>query len=436
MPLHQEAEICRGAREDGGLYLAEPHRGRPDPYILFPMQFQVPEEGPVCAVLVTLRQARVDGGGQKDRGSLSMDGREYQSIPRWRYRHGQAVTRKEESLMFFLERTTQRQSPLINAGLNKLHSGSLETDISEETLRTGVVSVLASVTQMAAPSMVPQSQMIAAPIYCFPQQQGAFTQVQQWLANNTGDLQQVHTQQLGTTPLAPSPGQQITTVSTGLDSASSTGYVEAYEPEEPAAEEQVPVAEEQVEVEKPSEPEIPTAAGGDDESNPTAVADPTEVVEDIRGQLLGADEQSLNSPVVEPKNRKISREAEAVPNSSIEEEVTGTATVNKRRKLEEGTEEVNVSLVAINSLVATLQSLKGHMTRNEKGSDMVERALTDMAAQMSQVTDALHRWKKVVNDCAREEKFREERRIEADKRREEAKRKEQEAEVKKADKRR
>ena len=170
-----------------------------------------------------------------------------------------------------------------------------------------MVSVPASVTQMAAPSMVPQSQMIGAPIYWFPQQQGAFTQVKQWLANNAGGLlqglvpsatmqalpiqQQVQTQQPGTTPLAPSPGQHITAVSTGLDSASSTDYVEAYEPEEPALEEQVPVAEEQVEVEKPSEPETPTAAGGD-ESNPTAVADPTEVVEDIRGQILGADKQT------------------------------------------------------------------------------------------------------------------------------------------------
>ena len=109
--------------------------------------------------------------------------------------------------------------------------------------------------------------------------------------------------------------------------------------------------------------------------------------------------------MVEPKKRKISPEAEALPNSSIEEEVTGTETVNKRRKLEEGTEEDNVSLAAINSLSATLQSLKGQMTRNEKGSDKVEMTLTDMAAQMSQVTDALHRWKEVVNDCGREEKF-------------------------------
>ena len=367
---------------------------------------------------------------------------------------------QEESLKFFLKRTTQRQSPLINAGLNKLQSGSLETDISEETLRTGVVSVPAPVTQMAAPSMVPQSQMMGAPIYWYPQQHGAFAQVQQWLANNAGGLlqgpvqstipvpsatlqalpiqQQGQTQQPGTTPLAPSPGQHITVVSTGLDSASSTGYVEAYEPDEPAVEEQAPVAEETVEVEKPSEPETPTAAGGDDEPNPTAVADPSEVVEDIRGQLLGADEQSLNSPAVEPKKRKISQEAEAVPSArgSIEEEVTGTEVVNKRRKVEEGTEEINVSLVAINSLVTTLQSLKGQMARNEKASDKVDRALTDMAAQMSQVTDALHRWKELINDSVREEKVREERSIEADKRREEAKRKEQEAEVKRADKRR
>ena len=57
-------------------------------------------------------------------------------------------------------------------------------------------------------------------------------------------------------------------------------------------EEKVHVTEEQVKVKQPSEPETPTAAGGDNESNPTAVADPTEVVKDIRGQLLGADKQT------------------------------------------------------------------------------------------------------------------------------------------------
>ena len=56
---------------------------------------QVPEEGPVCAALVSLRQARVDGGGPKDRGPFSMDGREYKSIPGWRHGHGQAVPRRK-----------------------------------------------------------------------------------------------------------------------------------------------------------------------------------------------------------------------------------------------------------------------------------------------------------------------------------------------------
>ena len=95
VPLHQEAEICPGAREDGGSYLAEPHRGRTDPFLLFPMQVQVPEEGPVCAALVTLRQASVDVGGQKDSGPLTMDGSEYQPIPYGRDGHGQAVTRRK-----------------------------------------------------------------------------------------------------------------------------------------------------------------------------------------------------------------------------------------------------------------------------------------------------------------------------------------------------
>ena len=41
---------------------------------------------------------------------------------------------QEESLKFFsLEKTAQRQSPLINVGINKVQSGSLQTDLSEET---------------------------------------------------------------------------------------------------------------------------------------------------------------------------------------------------------------------------------------------------------------------------------------------------------------
>ena len=82
-------------------------------------------------------------------------------------------------------------------------------------------------------------------------------------------------------------------VSTGLDTASSTGYVEAYvpeepvddEPEQPAFEDPVHRAEEPVEAKMS---ETSTTAGSDDEdnqeagvANPMAVADPTEVVEDI-----------------------------------------------------------------------------------------------------------------------------------------------------------
>ena len=51
-------------------------------------------------------------------------------------------------------------------------------------------------------------------------------------------------------------------------------------------------------------------------------------------------------------------------------------TAGMRRKVDESTEEVSISLVAMNGLVATLQSLKGQMARNEKGSQKVERALT------------------------------------------------------------
>ena len=59
--------------------------------------------------------------------------------------------------------------------------------------------------------------------------------------------QQVQTPQPGTA----SPCQQVTMVSTGLDWASITGYVEAYEPEEHAVEEKVHTAEDQADVKRP-----------------------------------------------------------------------------------------------------------------------------------------------------------------------------------------
>ena len=110
----------------------------------------------------------------------------------------------------------------------------------------------------------------------------------------------------------------------------------------------------------------------------------------------------------------------------------------KKRRTEEEPEEptVRISLVAMNSLVSTLQSLKGQMARNEKSSEKVEKGLSDIAVELSKVRDALYWWKDVAEGLAIEEKRREERRIEADRRREEDDRREREAERRRADRRR
>ena len=73
-----------------------------------------------------------------------MDDRKRQSLPYWRYGYGETFARREP------ERTELWQSPLINTGIYKMQYGSLERDLSKKSLMTGVVSVEAPGTQMAA----------------------------------------------------------------------------------------------------------------------------------------------------------------------------------------------------------------------------------------------------------------------------------------------
>ena len=220
-----------------------------------------------------------------------------------------------------------------------------------------------------------------------------------------------------------------------------------------------------------------------EETEAAELADPSEVVEDITGQLLEGEEMTLSSPVVPDERRRVeekesgSKDAEAGQSTegrsgatkgmkrramteqeirkrkvekempdckgdhqgeNSEELVSVEEMLGKRRRTEEEPEEptVRISLVAMNSLVSTLQSLKGQMARNEKASEKVEKGLTDIAVELSKVRDALYRWKDVAEGLANEEKRREERRIEADRRKEEDDRREREAERRRADRRR
>ena len=112
--------------------------------------------------------------------------------------------------------------------------------------------------------------------------------------------------------------------------------------------------------------------------------------------------------------------------------------LGRKRRTEEGPEEptVRISLVAMNSLVSTLQSLKGQMARIEKAREKVEKGLTDIAVELSKARDAFYRWKDVAEGLENEEKRREERRIKEDRRREEDDRREREAERRRSDRRR
>ena len=222
-----------------------------------------------------------------------------------------------------------------------------------------------------------------------------------------------------------------------------------------------------------------------EETEAAEIADPSEVVEDITGQLLEGEEMTLSSPIVpDERNRTVGKEKESgskdteagqstegrsgetkgmkrramtkqeIRKRKVEKEmpdckgdhqredsaelVSVEEMLGKRRRTEEEPEEptVRISLVAMNSLVSTLQSLKGQMARNEKASEKVEKGLTDIAVELSKVRDALYRWKDVAEGLANEEKRREERRIEADRRKEEDDRREREAERRRADRRR
>ena len=194
------------------------------------------------------------------------------------------------------------------------------------------------------------------------------------------------------------------------------------------------------------------------------VAYSSEVVEDIREQLLAREEMRLTSPVSsesEGQKRKMDKtkhgegmEGEKVvekerrgDNKSVmpaekgeNRKVTGEETTepqsNKKRTDAGPTESsVQVSLVAMNSLVSMMQTHKAQLERNETGNEKVENAMGEVTCMLSKVADALYRLKNVVEDSAKKERKREEKRVEMERRREEERRKDREEERKRDERR-
>ena len=103
---------------------------------------------------------------------------------------------------------------------------------------------------------------------------------------------------------------------------------------------------------------------------------------------------------------------------------------------DKGEPTVEVSLVAMNGLVAALQSGSNQLARNEKTGERTEKALSEIAGILGKVADSLNRLKNAVEENTKEQRRREERYTEIEKKREEEHIKDPEAEPRREDRRR
>ena len=72
------------------------------------------------------------------------------------------------------------------------------------------------------------------------------------------------------------------------------------------------------------------------------------------------------------------------------EETTEPKTKKKRTDAGPTESSVQVSLVAMNSLVSMMQTHKAQLERNEKGNEKVEKAMVEVTCMLSKVADALN----------------------------------------------
>ena len=183
----------------------------------------------------------------------------------------------------------------------------------------------------------------------------------------------------------------------------------------------------------------------------------TEEVENIMPQLLPEEpEQSLEAKVEKTGKRMVLdigkyviKKRKITPDENLEEE----AEVDGQEEEEEPEEKrewmdikqqveskvgstVEISLVAMNGLVAAIQSGNRQSGRGEKAMDRVEKALTEMTCMLGKVVDSLNGLRKAVEENTREDRQREERWFEKERRRDEERTKDIEADRRREERRR
>ena len=147
-------------------------------------------------------------------------------------------------------------------------------------------------------------------------------------------------------------------------------------------------------------------------------ADRAEQEEDLMDQLLPQEDMELS----------ISTTKRAAPSESEE------PLPKKKRSTEEPT--FDISLIAVNGLVAALHGLREDMVKNTRTMDRMEKTLVETNVLLSKAMDSMTRLKNVLEGNEKEEKRREERRQEADRRREEERRREREEDRRREERRR
>ena len=184
-----------------------------------------------------------------------------------------------------------------------------------------------------------------------------------------------------------------------------------------------------------------------------------EVVEDLLPQLMPgeAELKPVDGPHTNASKRKVQAEAltigkrrkrsatvtlaDETKDGQIEHDQTktdqGIDWESIGRKVQDkGEPTVEVSLVAMNGLVAALQSGSNQLARNEKSGERTEKALTEIAGILGKVADSLNRLKNAVEENTKEQRRREERYTEIERKREEEHIKDREAERRREDRRR
>ena len=184
-----------------------------------------------------------------------------------------------------------------------------------------------------------------------------------------------------------------------------------------------------------------------------------EVVEDLLPQLMPgeAELKPVDGPHTNASKRKVQAEALTIGKRRKRSATVTLADETKdgqiehgqtktdqgidwesigRKVLDKGELTVEVSLVAMNRLVAALQSGSNQLARNEKSGERTEKALTEIAGILGKVADSLNRLKNAVEENTKEQRRREERYTEIERKREEEHIKDREAERRREDRRR